>query len=230
MSNLRIVQIDKNGDLSNHVVKEFAEDTLHKKCGFKKPEHFGLQHEWTLDPVFKVRLYAKTSGKAGSENKYDFPPPMDNTLFFGTCCVVLIANTQPTSLTLERWGQIYEQLFGGFEDIRKPAAGEDSIDELEAVPASMKTKSGGYLKDDFVVSDTEETAAVVSSSESEFKEDGSDSQEDDDKAVGAAGNASGLFFDDEDDEDEDDDDDDDDDDGTAEDELTEEEYDYSRKR
>ena len=32
---------------------------------------------------YYINVYGKTNGKASSENKYDFPPPIDNTLFFG---------------------------------------------------------------------------------------------------------------------------------------------------
>ena len=54
-------------------------------------------------------------------------------------------------LTASQWEKIYEELFGGFEDLVSETSSED---ELENVPSSFKTDDG-YLKDDFVVNNDE---------------------------------------------------------------------------
>ena len=88
------------------------------------------------------------------ENKYDFPPPVDNILYFG--CMALVAKddvNEHIDLSLEDWEKFYEDLFGGFENLDDTTnEDENEVDELVNVPAEMKTKTG-YLKDDFVVDD-----------------------------------------------------------------------------
>lgn len=204
-----IIIVEKGGNLKTLSVKEYQETELFKKCGFKKADGFLKQTEWTIKmsgSKYIVAVYGKTEGKANGENKYDFPPPIDNVLFFGSCALVSSKvegdTTSICNLTLELWEKMYEKLFGGFEDLAATCAEDEAeIDELENVPKEKKTKQG-YLKDGFVV-------------------DSSDAEDDDD--------------DDDDDgteeyEDENEDDDIDNNDLVLEDigsELDEEDYDYS---
>jgi hypothetical protein len=204
-----IIIVEKGGNLKALSVKEYQETELFKKCGFKKADGFLKQTEWTIKmsgSKYMVAVYGKTEGKANGENKYDFPPPIDNVLFFGSCALVCSKvegdTTSTCNLTLDLWEKMYEKLFGGFEDLAATCAEDEAeIDELENVPKEKKTKQG-YLKDGFVV-------------------DSSDAEDDDD--------------DDDDDgteeyEDENEDDDIDNNDLVLEDigsELDEEDYDYS---
>jgi len=170
MSNsLTIIIVDKTGLLKTLHVKDFNTNDLYKKCGFKKGDDFIQQTEWSVkipsekDKMY-IRVFAKTTGRANNENKYDFPPPIDNMLFFGNCAIIAQIRDTPTSfkhidLTIPLWDKIYEKLFGGFEDLSATAKeDEEEEDELLNVPSDKKTKDG-YLKDGFVVdsSDTDET-------------------------------------------------------------------------
>jgi hypothetical protein len=161
---LTIIIVEKNSDLRILNVKDYKEEELYKKCGFKKGEDFLKQTEWSAKidgQKYYVSMFAKTDGKANTENKYDFPPPIDTKLYFGSCALVChIKNTSGnkvfTNLSLELWTKIYEKLFGGFEDLKTTIAeDEEEDDELAKVPSKMKTKKGGYLKDGFVVDDDE---------------------------------------------------------------------------
>jgi hypothetical protein len=165
--NVGIIIIDKTGTLTPLKVKEFVEEELYKKCNFKKPDGFIKQTVWKLKSDGKkwfVSVYAKTEGKANMENKYDFPPPIDSTLFFGSCALVCQqikenGTLEYVSLSVEQWEKFYEKLFGGFENLADTAAAdEEEEDELANVPSIKKTKQG-YLKDDFVVEDEEEAEA-----------------------------------------------------------------------
>ena len=83
-----IIIVDKTGTLKALNVKDYSEDEIYKKCGFKKGDGFIKQTVWSVKITgtsYSVSLYAKTDGKANSENKYDFPPPVDAKLFFGSC-------------------------------------------------------------------------------------------------------------------------------------------------
>ena len=85
-----IILVEKSCTVKCLTVKTLCEDELYKKCGFKKPDGFECAAEWCvkLGGVKRILLlYGKTSGRANAENKYDFPPPADNLLFFGTCAV-----------------------------------------------------------------------------------------------------------------------------------------------
>jgi hypothetical protein len=145
-----ILIVEKSGVIKESNIKAWVEADLYKKAGFKSPENFSKAHEWTIDGT-TVALYGKTlGGKAGQENKYDFPPPVDTTLFFGSC-ILTIANGEG-SLKAGQWETIYEILFGGFEDIGSEDSdeSEDEDDELDL----PRTKEG-YVKDDFIVDDDE---------------------------------------------------------------------------
>jgi len=76
-----ILIVEKSGNIKESTIKKWVETDLYKKAGFKTPEGFEKAHEWAVNGT-KVSLYGKTSGKAGQENKYDFPPPVDTALFF----------------------------------------------------------------------------------------------------------------------------------------------------
>ena len=112
---------------------------------FPKSKNVTIQHTWST-PEYDIQVYARTSGNAGTENKYDFPPPIDTVLYFGD---VIIAS--PTcDFTEEMWISFYEGIMQ-FEDIEE-SDGERSEDEMD--PDAEYTKEG-YIKDGFVVSDSE---------------------------------------------------------------------------
>jgi hypothetical protein len=157
---ISIIIVEKTGILKPIVVKNFQYSDLYKKCGFKKEDGFSRQTEWQTKVNGKkyiIQMFGKSDGKANMENKYDFPPPIDNILFFGSCALICLdKDTNVQNLTLELWEKIYEKLFGGFEElVRTNKEDELEDDELEHIPKHMKTKKGGYLKDGFVV-DSEE--------------------------------------------------------------------------
>lgn len=189
MSSLNIVIVEKNGSLKSLQIKDFKEEDLFKKCGFKKAEDFIKQIEWNIKLSgikYIINVYAKTVGRANSENKYDFPPPIDKNLFYGSCAIVAKrlndeGNVGFINLTVEIWEKMYEKLFGGFESLVDTAIiDEQEEDELEKIPKEKKTKQG-YLKDGFVIeSDGEEESEYETDDDSgtnESTEEDSDIQE-----------------------------------------------------
>ena len=103
---------------------------------------------------------------------YDFLPPVDSPLYFGVCALVAEdENDDCIDLTIEMWETFYEELFGGFENLADTAAEDNNEeDEMESIPAEMKTKSG-YLKDDFVVEDNPVDNGSTESDEEEYDDD-----------------------------------------------------------
>jgi hypothetical protein len=187
---LDIIIVERLGSLKLLSIKDFKQDELYKKCGFKKAEDFMKQTEWNVKSdgkKYSIQVFAKTEGRANSENKYDFPPPIDTKLFYGSCAIVgQIKRDDGTksyvNLSLPLWNKIYEKLFGGFEDLAATAKeDEEEEDELDNIPKEKKTKHG-YLKDGFVVdsSDTEDNS-VSDSEEADNDDDDEDEDEDDDE-------------------------------------------------
>lgn len=146
-----IVIVEKSGNVKQVKTKDVTRETLYSKCGFRKADGFEKRTVWKVDmeESYTIEMWSRDDGKANTENKYDFPPPVDTALYFGNCCVVRVDETTDNivDFTASEWKKIYEKLFGGFEDLVEE---EPSEDELENVPKNMKTHSG-YLKDGFVV-------------------------------------------------------------------------------
>jgi hypothetical protein len=156
---------------------------LSKKCGYRNHDGFSCYHTWRYknkskrnskkrvfslnetehehEPIIPKYIYidvwAKTDGRAGNENKYELPPPIDELIIFGNIALVArIDNETAVDLTVEMWNVIYENLFGGFEDLATSAVeDENEIDELDSIPQHKKT-SNGYLKDGFIVEDDDD--------------------------------------------------------------------------
>jgi hypothetical protein len=185
----QIILIEKNGTVKQNIAKDVSRDTLYKKCGFKKPDGFEKRTTWNVvinKEKVTVELWAKDDGKAGSENKYELPPPIDEPLFFGTYAVIRCdKDGNIINLPLELWNKVYDNLFGGFDDVEEDDD-EESEDELETMSKEKKTKSG-YLKDDFVADDDDD--------DDDDEDDGEgdeDDDDDDDNAVEACAEQTGV--------------------------------------
>ena len=146
--------VQKDGNIKETTVKQFAEEDLYKKAGFRTSDGFALHATWSVENVnhknYNIQVYGKTDGRANQENKYEFPPPIDNTLFFGNCIILNRVGNVVSDLTETEWTAIYDKLYGGFEDLNSEDDSES--DEDDGLP---RTKSG-YVKDGFIVEDDDE--------------------------------------------------------------------------
>lgn len=146
--------VQKDGNIKETTVKQFSEDDLYKKAGFRSSDGFTLHATWPVDNVnhknYNIQVYGKTDGRANQENKYEFPPPIDNTLFFGNCIILNRVGDIVSDLTETEWAAIYDKLYGGFEDLNSEDDSES--DEDDGLP---RTKSG-YVKDGFIVDDDDD--------------------------------------------------------------------------
>jgi hypothetical protein len=171
MSQINILIVEKNGTIKETFIKSFDETILYKKAGFKTNDNFKCHTIWDIEELdgvsYSISVYGKTNGRANQENKYEFPPPIDNTLFFGNCVIVNKCSNIPTNISSIEWEKIYDHLYGGFEDLGEEDSEEDESEENDDIP---RTKTG-YVKDGFVVDDNE------------LEEDDSDDDNDDDDGV-----------------------------------------------
>jgi len=169
-----VLIVDKKGSIKETSLKTVTLQELCKKAGFKSTDGFICQTKWNIeikDKTYSISLYGKTEGRANQENKYEFPPPVDTVLFFGNC---ILTNTDEETdefknLTEKEWLSIYDELYGGFEDIEDETSEFEDSEEDE--DGRELTKSG-YVKDDFVVDDN------ASDYEEEDDEEESDEEED----------------------------------------------------
>ena len=173
MAPITILILDKSGNIKETQLKSYVEADLYKKAGFKTTEDFKCQAQWNIDDLhgksFYISVFGKTTGRANQENKYDFPPPIDSTLMFGSCVIINKTLTgEAASISEDEWETIYDYLFGGFEDIGdKDSDDEDDDDEDDDLP---RTKEG-YVKDDFIVDDEDEDDYEEEDEEEEDEEE-----------------------------------------------------------
>ena len=88
-----IVLINKNSEVKQTKIKDLSREILHIKCGFKNNNDFDKRTVWNIaieEEVYNIELWAKNSARANTENKYDFPPPVDTELYFGTCALIRV--------------------------------------------------------------------------------------------------------------------------------------------
>ena len=162
-----IVLIEHNGNIKNVKTKELTRDTLYKKCGFRTNENFERSATWEVEhnkESFIIELWAKTEGKANNENKYEFPPPVDNILYYGTCALIRVdEKDRILNLTSDVWLKLYEKLFGGFEELDEDGCEEDDDDngededlEEEELPVKTSKKKGKKIDDEEAEEEEEE--------------------------------------------------------------------------
>ena len=231
----KIVVVTKGGGVETKTVNEFSFETLYKKCRFRSSNGFQKRHTWKWKDGF-ISVFARNHGRAGGENKYDLPPPVDTALFFGMLGLVYHKNEEPKDdevldLDDSEWKSCYAKLFGGFEDLGEE---EEEEEEVEEIPEEYKTKQGYSKEDGFIVDDNEPLFVEDEDSEEEWKEDQNsdkttDDEEDEDEDEEAVYGHDSTDDEAEEEEEEGDDDDEEDEDLDEEDddsELGEEEYNY----
>jgi hypothetical protein len=174
MSSVSVVIVQRDGNLKSLKITAWNAAELYKRAGFKSEKDFVKHCDYRMKAkTHTISLYGKTNGKANTENKYDFPPPVDETLFFGNCILVKMdrETNEPTDLTIAEWESTYEYLFGGFDDLTGGGMGmivadalDRRLDEMEMDeeekrimndPNTKFTKNG-YVKDGFIVDDDED--------------------------------------------------------------------------
>jgi len=184
---VRFVAINKLGIPEQASMKEM--DTLYRKCKFRKKDNFENRKTWSLlmnkDKKIYIHIFAKNTGRHGTINKYEMPPPIDTDLFYGTIAVVASTdpdNTNHIDLTVDMWNQIYDKLMGGFEDLDK-----EEEEEEEEIPKKYQTKQGYSKETNFVVDDGDIEYNSSSSSPEEEEYNFSDEDDSDQESFHSVG-------------------------------------------
>lgn len=224
---VKVIVIDKGGNVKCSAIKNFDIELLHKKCSLRNKEHFEKRTSWKFDTDHNVTLFSKDKGRANSENKYDLPPPIDDKLYFGNMILVkhtdkVLKNDNVVNLTVEDWDKLYDKLFGGFEDLGQ----EDSYSDEEEIPEHLQTKEGYSKEDGFIVSDDEEEDEEYIPEKEEEEEEAHSSTDDaeEEDIMGKESDVEEEDGDDDGDDDEDEESDEDDYESDLGSELSEESY------
>jgi len=94
------------------------------------PDHVG---SWPYGSQV-VHLYGYKTGKAGTENKHELPPPHDNVLLFGEAVLVGMEGGAVVNFTSEMFKTFYNTIMGGFDDIDSDEEEEDvDLEDVEDV-------------------------------------------------------------------------------------------------
>lgn len=138
-----------------------------------------------------VILFGRVNGRAGNENKYEFPPPIDNEIYYGTLCLVKVkeitevedkssenvnikSQIKLENVNVDVWEHIYECLFGGFDDCDNSDENDEDEDD-DDIYVELPTTKNGYAKDGFVVDDGEWC------SDDEIEDDEDEDEDEDDE-------------------------------------------------
>jgi len=176
---VKILLIQKTGELKNSNLNSVEVSTLYKKAGFRNDNHFAWRASWPVGNKY-ITLYAKNNGRESTINKYDLPPPVDKELYYGNMLCIMHdhmdigSSTQVFDLTVDEWEKCYEKLFGGFEELGE----EDSYSSEEEIPEHLKTKEG-YSKEDGFIVDSEDDGDYIP----EQDDDDDDDDDDNDKSA-----------------------------------------------
>jgi hypothetical protein len=169
----RVVVIDAKGNLAEKSAVDLNVHNLCKAGGHVPNARFAKRATWlaTADQEkVSISLYARDAGRAGNENKYELPPPLDTPLYYGKMVVTGTHDDAPLDMSIALWTAVREKLFGGFEDL---GSSSDASSE-EDIPAELATKEG-YMRDGFVVDD-----------ESDNSDEGEDSASSDTESDGGS--------------------------------------------
>jgi len=168
-----ILIVERGGTIKPLKWKSYDEALIYKKAGFRSSDGFEKQTTWNvkLDKKYNISLYAKKTGKATQENKYDYPPPVDKDLYFGSNILINYDDEgNPVNLLETEWNTVYEHLFGGFEDIGVSEEDEEE-DESKDVYNDLEKSKQGYAKDGFIVEDEDTGEEEYMECDSELSEE-----------------------------------------------------------
>ena len=160
MAPITVLVVEKTGNVKEVSLKTYVEAELYKKAGFKTADDFKCQTQWNIEDLhgraFYISVFGKLTGRANQENKYDFPPPIDSTLMFGSCVIVnKTKEGAPASISEDEWETVYDHLFGGFEDLGDKDSDDDEDEDDDDDDDLPRTKDG-YVKDGFIVDDDDD--------------------------------------------------------------------------
>jgi hypothetical protein len=168
---VQVVILSANGESRQSRITsgEVCATSISKLCRKTKPATaIGTYDHGELT----LTVWGWSEGKAGTENKHELPPPLDEALLFGDA-VVSAAATEDESdqnLSVAQWEKFYEAAFKGFHDTGDSDEG-DSDAEADGDADEDGEEVGGDEEGEDGVAEEEEASEV-----GEEDDSGSDSE------------------------------------------------------
>lgn len=142
-----------------------------------------------------ISIYASSNGKAGNENQYDLPPPIDSQLYFGNVLALCHEDSKLTKLSHADFNQFYDDAMGGFESLgdedsysdEEEPDSDDSIHEFIVNDSEVEEESEEESEDEESchssdsVEDSEEEPELMSTGDSLQVNNSEDGEEDDEE-------------------------------------------------
>ena len=150
-----------------------------------------------------ITIFAFNNGVAGQENKFELPPPIDQTIYFGCIIVVCHVDNNIKTITPELFNDFYETVFEGFvsleESETRSEEDEENTEDREFIvdddyiEYEEGAKEDSEEEEEYITSDEDEGYICLESGTDESDEDikSSDkktedgSTENDDRGAGA---------------------------------------------
>lgn len=129
------IKIDKHG-----IVKNIKKPDISFLEDIKNISHL---NSWIYNQ-YEYKLFGSDTGNAGSENKYELPPPVDSNLYFNNLYFIkknVDKDDVFYDLTIEDYNNFYDTQFDGFIDIL------DNDDEITE-ELSEHTSDKDFIDDD----------------------------------------------------------------------------------
>jgi hypothetical protein len=110
-----VVVVNKDGTLRQQLTRMTRAADLYKTIGLKASPDFGEKARWpvpaslALAPpgtMCDVRMFGKTTGHSRFANVYGFPPPINQTVFIGTCVAALFCDDEMSNLSVDQWDSV----------------------------------------------------------------------------------------------------------------------------
>jgi hypothetical protein len=108
-----------------------------------------------------IHLYGYKTGKAGTENKHELPPPHDAILLFGEAVLVAVTNGEPSRFNGDDYKKFYTTAMGGFEDLGDDDEDEEDEEDEEAEGDEVEEKAEDVEEKPEEVEEEEEERVVV---------------------------------------------------------------------
>jgi hypothetical protein len=171
---VQVVILSANGESRQSRITsgEVSAATVSKLCRKTKPATvIGTYDHGELT----LTVWGWSEGKAGTENKHELPPPLDEGLLFGDAVVSATATEDDGSqnLSVAQWEKFYEAAFKGFHD----TGGSDDEDSDGDGDADEDVEDGDEIEDgDDLAEEDGDADEEAATEEGEDDGDGSGSE------------------------------------------------------
>lgn len=177
------ILLQAKGDIKKIKLKDaknkelLTQDDLQKII--KKKTHISFIGDYTYESI-TISLFGYTSGKAGTENKHELPPPHNSVQLYSDSLIIASKDTSwtnPINFTTEQYEKFYQHAFeNGNEDYNSE---DDSMEEED--DEKMSDEENEEEKEEEIISEKKKKAVEDGEPEDECDEEDEEDEEEDEK-------------------------------------------------